>query len=645
METTKLTDREFFTDCVNRSEPDLASLADLAQRGEFAEAQRIFADTVRRTLSPELYLAGERERLSPEKERILAAAEKVMAHTLSSVGVEHTFPGEIDWTANPTYNAYKEWPWQLNRHPAWKTLAEAYILTGDRAYADEWAAQLIGWTKQAQVPRHVSGYDTVLWRTIEAGLRMSVWGTCIHAFLPVLSDEVITVFFKSVWEHGRRLREDCTARNWLIMEMHGLARIGLFYPFLAQSGEWLAYAHTRLEAELDIQVYPDGMQNELTIGYQHTVVENYEDTLEMYRRTGRTAPAYLEEGLGKLYDLYPKAARPDLYCPTMNDSGLHYAPKLLTPALSLYPHRQDYRWFASERRKGSPPPFTSVRLEYGGCVFMRSGWDADAYWAYMDASPLGTAHWHEDKLNIQLFALGHELLTEAGLFFYDTSEMRRYSISTRSHNTIRVDGCDQASAGMHPWKPEMIREKVELFWQTDESRDVAEASYTDGYGPDHIPVIHTRRLIFLKNETSLPPLFLVIDRLTARDDVPHSYEILWHLCDNPVSLHRLTAESAYPDGVGLTVSSSGGGMSVVRGQKTPLWQGWAPNLTPGDVEHFPIPTVVNTGVFRGSLRTVTVLCPYDGNAPRITAVRASDNITDTSVSLCTADGTWVTVHE
>ena len=228
---------------------------------------------------------------------------------------------------------------------------------------------------------------------------------------------------------------------------------------------------------------------------------------------------------------------------------------------------------------------------------MRSGWDADAYWAYMDASPLGTAHWHEDKLNIQLFALGHELLTEAGIFLYDTSEMRRYSISTRSHNTIRVDGCDQASGGMHPWKPEMIREKVELLWQTEESRDTAEASYTDGYGPGHIPVIHTRRLIFLKNEVSLPPLFLVIDRLTARDDVPHSYEILWHLCDNPVSLRHRTAESAYPDGVGLTVSSSGGGMSVVRGQKTPVWQGWAPNFAPGDVEHFPIPTVVNTGVF------------------------------------------------
>ena len=55
--------------------------------------------------------------------------------------------------------------------------------------------------------------------------------------------------------------------------------------------------------------------------------------------------------------------------------------------------------------------------------------------------------------------------------------------------------------------------------------------------------------------------------------------------------------------------------------------------------------VVNTGVFRESSRTVTVLCPYDGNAPRITAVQASDHITDTSVSLCTADGTWVTVHE
>ena len=35
------------------------------------------------------------------------------------------------------------------------------------------------------------------------------------------------------------------------------------------------------------------------------------------------------------------------------------------------------------------------------------------------------------------------LLTEGGNYAYDDFEMRRYVLSTRAHNTIRIDGQDQ----------------------------------------------------------------------------------------------------------------------------------------------------------------------------------------------------------
>ncbi|MBE6613407.1 MAG: hypothetical protein E7632_13060, partial [Ruminococcaceae bacterium] len=511
----------------------------------------------------------------------------------------------------------------------------------------EWADQLISWAIQAQVPENAHGTATVCWRTIEAGIRMSVWVYCIHAFLhsPSISDEVMTVFFKSICEHGWRLREHCTSNNWLIMEMHGLVRISLVFPFLRESAAWLEYAHMRLKNEMAGQVYPDGMQVELSMGYHNCVVINYEGVLELYRCVGKSAPAYLEEGLSGLYDLYPKTARPDLFCPTMNDGGHLDAVSALKKASELFPEREDYRWFASGRAEGCAPEFASKLMEYGGAVILRDGWEPDGYWAYIDCSPYGAAHQHEDMLNVQIFALGHELIPEAGTFDYDASDMRKYVLSTRGHNTIRIDGMDQGRRGIAVWSPELVEKKADVLFAAGDTRDTAEASYADGYGDAHIPVTHTRRFVFLKAEAGLPPLFLAIDRLSAADDVPHSYEIIWHLHDNPTTLCGRTVNNTYEDGVGITVASSGGGIGIVRGVSAPVYQGWLPFYGVGDVEHFPIPTVMNTGRFTKSCRIVTVLCPYDGNRPRIREVRASADLAEKTITIVLADGREVEIAE
>lgn len=646
METTRLTDKRFFTECVDTSIPALSGLPALAEAGDFAAAQHIFAEYVRGALHPEQYLAGEKESLAGRANKIKAEAERVLGHTFISCRVPYTFEGEIDWEFNPTYNGYKEWPWQLNRHPEWSALARYYLLTGDERAAADWAAQLKSWAIQAQVPENVNGYATVCWRTIEAGIRMEGWAYVIHAFLhsPSISDETITIFFKSIWEHGWRLRNFNTARNWLIMEMHGLARIGCVYPFFTESAEWLEYAHTRLKEELDIQVYPDGMQNELTMGYHFVVVHNYEGVLDAYRRVQKTAPAYLEEGLSKLYDLYPKMARPDLVCPSMNDNGTVDATRILSRALQLYPDRQDFRYFATKRAEGSEPAFRSLFMEYGGAAIFRDGWDARAYWAYMDASPFGTAHQHEDKLNVQIYALGHELIPEGGTFDYDSSDMRRYVLSTRAHNTIRVDGMDQDVRSIYHWDPADIGVKADAVFASGETRDMVEATYTEGYGAEHIAVRHTRRFIFLKNEAGLPPMFVAIDRLTAEDDTPHSYEVIWHMHDNPVTLAGRTVSTSFGDGVGITVASSDGSVNIVRGMKTPVYQGWLPKFGVGDVEHYPIPTILNTGKFTGSRRIVTVLCPFEG-AEKIAWVEADADAAAATFTVHLTDGTSVDVAE
>ena len=643
MENTRLTDFKFFTECLDSTVPALGELADLAEKGDLDEAKRRFAAYVRRTLQPDRYLRGEKERLEPQADRIAEASRMAMRHTFVSCRVPYTFGETIDWCANPTYNNYCEWPWQLNRHPEWVSMAEEYILTGDEAIPAEWAKQFMSWAIQAQVPENESGFATICWRTIEAGLRVKRWTYVIHAFLDAVDDETLTVFCKSIWEHGWRLRNFCTSHNWLIMEMHGLARIGLFYPFFRESAEWLAYAHGRLEGEIAAQVYPDGMQYELTPGYHQVCVGNYEDVVDMIRLHGSEVPRYLLDGLARMYAVYPKIAAPDFRTPAVNDSGREDAAQTLRAALLYLPDREDFRYFASERAEGKPPAYTSLLLEYSGMVIFRSSWEKDALWAYMDASPFGKAHQHEDKLSVQLWAFGHELMPEAGTFDYDTSDMRRYVLSTRGHNTARIDGFDQNRRDGYRWSPEDIHKKADVRFEIGETRETAEASYEEGYGPGKIRVRHTRKLIFLKREPALPPMFVSVDRFEAEEE--HSCELIWHLHDNPTVLVCRSVHNTFGDGVGVTVASSCGGMQVWRGVKTPEFQGWLPKFGIGDVEHYAVPTVLNTFRFRKRHRVVTVLCPYaDGNPP-VRSVEASDDFGASEFTVVLRDGSSVTVRE
>ena len=99
------------------------------------------------------------------------------------------------------------------------------------------------------------------------------------------------------------------------------------------------------------------------------------------------------------------------------------------------------------------------------------------------------------------------------------------------------------------------------------------------------------------------------------------------------------------DGVRFSVSASSGGTSVVRGQKAPVFQGWFPKHGIGDVEHYPVPTVLQTGVFTGEYRLVTVLYPHREGWAGIASVEASADPAETSFTLHMSDGRSYVIAE
>jgi len=639
--------REFFEKHVNLALPQFAGIKDALEKDDIALADKIFADAMRKEPMVEKLknvwqndVDGFSEKL---KEGFIARAKDIMDYKVISCGIPYHFKDhKIDWEFNATYNNYCEWPWQLSRHPEWSHLAKYYLLTGDEQAAQTYADMLDSWLKQAVVPENVSGYKTITWRTIEAGIRMMSWCHQISCFInsPALTDKLITEYYISIYEHGWRLRNFCTHGNWLIMELHGLIRISVTATFLNDAQEWYEYALKRLCDELDIQIYPDGFQYELSTGYHGVVDGNYVNVLRIFDILGLDYPKVLTEKLERCFDIYPQLSRPDRCMPPLNDAGdVNIVGKMRT-ALTLYPEREDFRWFATGGKEGKAPDYLSYAFPYAGSVIMRTGWDSDAIWAYMDCSPFGRGHQHEDKLNVLISAYGKKLLTEAGIYDYDTSEMRRYVLSTRAHNTVMIGGKEQCIRPRYRWADEDIFKKADFEFTVNDDYELAKAQYDQGYGKEFDDVKHERKLIFIKKAEGTTPFFVAIDRFTAPDAEKRKYEAIWHFENCDFKAEGQYASGDFGDGVGLTVVTSDKEANVIdmMGQYEPYYQGWMPIRPSGPHEHRPVPTPVFVGAIEGARRTVTVLYPYKDGKNVVKSVSACADVNATEFSVTLTDG-------
>ena len=422
------------------------------------------------------------------------------------------------------------------------------------------------------------------------------WPYILFSFIksPYFTDDLIVDWFKSVYEHALRLSEDRTSGNWLIMEMNGLAHIAILFPFFRDSGKWLSDALATLERELDAQFYPDGFQYELTTNYHDVVINNYQRLFETAKAFSVPLPQSLHDKLQKACDLYVKIMMPDGTTPDIND-GRRASVSDMLEAKSRFFTDDEIR-FALDG--GKEPEYKSIILPYSGFAVFRSGWGKDDVWALFDAAPFGKAHQHEDKLNFLMFAKRRLILCEGGIYAYDDSPMRRYIISTASHNTAMTDGRGQDRASSYVWHDEDIREKADLATNIpDDSVEWAESSYSGGYlGVKDKSIIHNRKIYFLRNEH----VFAVIDRFSSNSI--HSFDVLWHIDDTRIS------GSSYEN---LSVFTAGDirEKRIIRGQRDPEIQGF-----------------IATGQAQGSYKEVDCLCDIGLPAERRKSLRRQGNI-------------------
>lgn len=224
--------------------------------------------------------------------------------------------------------------------------------------------------------------------------------------------------------------------NHLLENARALALAGAFFVGTERGGRWWERAMRILREELPRQVLPDGGHMERSPAYHALMLEGITDVIASADASERSLLSdkkreRLVRLLGKMCDFLAAGTHPDGGLALLNDSTLEVAPP--TDPLLGY----------AERVTGETP---SGRREFPetGCFVHR---DEDAY-LIVDGGPVGPeylpAHSHADVFTYELSLGETRFVVDTGVYEYRAGPRRDYARSTRAHNTVTVDGVDQA---------------------------------------------------------------------------------------------------------------------------------------------------------------------------------------------------------
>ncbi|MEZ4994918.1 MAG: alginate lyase family protein [Saprospiraceae bacterium] len=459
----------------------------------------------------------------------------------------------------------------------------------------------------------------VEWRTLEAGNRLgATWPQLFYAFQSEEGFHPATrlLMLSSLYDQATYLRKyHKSGHNWTTMEMNGLALTALAFPEFRDAPEWEQYALQVMSEEINRQVYPDGVQSEISTKTQWVALNRFESVADHFLKAGReVSPEYMSR-LEDMYNYLAYSMRPDGHQPINNDSDREdLRPRVLVAAEKF--GRPDWEWIATNGKQGTEPESApTVTFPWAGIHVMRNGWQANAHWSFFDTGPYGTGHQHRDKLHLSVAAYGKDLLVDGGrythqdYFSFDPAIWRGYFRSSFSHNVILVDGKGQNAGPVRTDLP--LSEEQQLV--NHHKYDYAYGTFSDGFEDVAGDINHTRSLLYVRDR-----FWVVLDQIIT--DRPRKLQALWHFApDCTVTRDGQDVVSNNPEQANLRIMPLGPvnwEVEIVSGQEKPFIQGWY-SENYGIKE--PNPTSVYTTNIPQSSTFAWLLVPADGTVPAVNA--------------------------
>lgn len=516
-------------------------------------------------------LPAMRERLlecyPDEVARTIADADAVLRHEFDFFGARHAYPAAIDWHADPFTR--KRWPevyhadipagqgtlgfgdiknvWELNRQQFLIPAAKAWLLTGRREYADKVVEVVADW-----ITRNPYGIGVNWAGALEPAYRVLSWCAAyalVRDGLDRCPEQHLT-WLRSFEEHGRFLRRHAevysSPYNHLIGEVTALYILAVMFPEFENAVEWRRFAVHVLEAGLPVQFYADGGSQEQATLYHHATLGFYLLAALVARHNGNDLAQSVWPVLLRAMEFSMWLTQPDGHLPAIGDSDdakpvrmertYHWDFRHFLAAGAVLFERPDFKHVAGEFREdalwllgpeawqafraltAAAPGARSRVFEASGYAVLRSDWTSSATVAVFDCGEQGgglrhdavpsASHGHADCLAVTLAIAGKPVLVDAGFYTYNGDEAwERFFRETAAHNTVRIDGLDQAT---HVWKmawshtPRVVREGHSLDGSEGEWVVARHEGFRHRTGVVHRRAIWLRRRCYLVILDELP---------------------------------------------------------------------------------------------------------------------------------------------
>ena len=475
--------------------------------------------------------------------------------------------GHRDWYYKGPNND-REWAWLSNRHSQIGYVFSTYFETGNPKYAQYIDLFLRDFIIESMPYPGVKS-STSVWRGLEVAARAKGWSRIFYGLISskYLSPATVLLMLSSLPDHADYNRRFHAQGNWLTMEISALATVATNFPEYKKSNEWLEYAIGTMTESLKEQVYPDGVQTELTSHYHRVALSNFNLFYEICSRVHKSLSDYYISQLDKMRNYVALTMRPNGTGVLNNDGDLDYTRPEIENAAKKY-NRADWEYIATNGNSGIKPlDGPSYFYPWAGQLISRSGYDADAQWSFFDIGPWGSGHQHNDKLHISISAYGRDLLVDAGRFAYTgevAAKFRGYARGSQGHNVLLIDGKGQTPGPRRAEEP--LSDK---HYTITPDYDYAWASFDNFIGLEG-KCEHLRRLFYVRGD-----MWVVIDQV--KTDQPRKIEALWHWhpsCNIRVDKNVVSTTNDRGNLQIIPVGNENWKIDLIKGQEKPDIQGW-----------------------------------------------------------------------
>lgn len=508
-------------------------------------------------------------------ENCINDADKICNHIFNFLGSNDTILTEIDWnhdfknnyrwnsnqyyigtTAHLDYirkgiKADIKIPWELSRFQHIITLGKAFWYTNDERYVEEFIKEIKSWIMHNPVELGVN------WTcTMDIAIRAVnwIWSYYFFSESDLLTDKFKIEFLKILFLHGRHIINNLefgkVRGNHYLSNIAGLIYLGIFFQESQEARGWLSKGVSALIKEMDYQIYPDGVNAELSINYHRLVTEIFAATTVLCLKNDIELPKSYMNQLERMFEFILVYTKPDGSAPQMGDvddgrfqilSNYYGWDRqdhryLLSVGADLF-GRNDFRsmnhefdeekfWLVGNLKKlntGNYQKSDSRSFENSGFYVMHH---EDHYMIIDGSSPnlkYLQGHRHNSALSFELFAYDKSFIIDPGSYVYTSDkEMRNLFRSTQYHNVVRVDGEEQNTSSNDLFYLGTEAKTKVINWKVTEEIDFFEAEHY-GYERLNDPVVHQRKIIFNKKKK----FWLVKDLFKCKNK--HLFESYLHL--------------------------------------------------------------------------------------------------------------------